>query len=1290
MSERDNINDINTKLKNNHKKIEKSSQISEESAEEGNERSHDFGISAHKLEKIMGYYKERGTDFKDLKYFREQNGITNLLNSLLTNEITGISSIEGREEVYGSNKVFVEPVPPFCHYVWEALEDMMVRILIVCAIVQIVLGCTLSDDPSKDWIDGVSIIVAILVVVLVGSITNYQKETKFHELNEVQSQGTKYNIIRNGITNDYISDDILVGDLIMVNYGDIMAADILLIEGNGIKMDESALTGESDAMKKEPFHKCIELQEKGETKLPSPLILSGTNCIEGSGKAIVLAVGDHSQKGIIRRTVDNAQENSKTPLEEKLDVIAGMIGYFGLGAGIVTLVALFIRFGINFDSQIKDYNKDSKVESIMTSFLFNFRYKQIEPDVIGNTNNNLTDPKTLIAKNILDIIILCISIIVVAIPEGLPLAVTLSLAFSIKKLMDYNNLVRKMHACETMGGANYICTDKTGTLTKNEMNVFKILTGTDEFQLTQNLIMKEVGKLENERENNDTVKQIRENHSKYFKNEDYWEILKVSIALNVECSITKFEYEDINGDTEKCETKNKTDKAFIDFLYRFKSPISIEKEKYLKNQLCFKQFPFDSKRKRMTTFVNNEEFPSKYRLFSKGGGENASKFCKSYLDPRDGTIKPMNDQAIERIKHSIEDFNKDRLRSLYIAYKDITKDEYNNCEKVNDEGKLIDQYGMVFLGVFGIRDSLRDGVIEAVHKCHEASVNVVMVTGDNIVTATAIAKECGILGKDVDLKNLGPDKIEQDPEAMNDKSRKREYINKLIKDKPRALTGNSFYNCVGGLICEICRKDTNLCKCPKTEAEAKEMQKKYKEKELRPIKKDIIKNMKNFKLITEKLNVMARSQPLHKYALVLGLRELKNVVAVTGDGTNDAPALSKSDVGFAMFAGTDIAKEASDIVIIDNNFSSIVTAIIYGRNIYDNIRKFLQFQLSVNFCACIIVFICACIGNETPLKPIQMLWVNLIMDSLGSLALATEPPYEELLQREPTKRKESIINGKMWKHIIMQSLIQIVILLILYLIAPTFVKEQDLERLAENTIINYCYGQMPGESDPKYIIYGTESSWSGDVKLQTDKNKEYCGKYSSRQSLSVAYKEYSNSNGGSVHMTMIFNVFVIYTLFNQINCRMIDDSFNIFKRITRSILFPLITLCELALQVLIVCFGKSIFHVANNGLTGEQWGICFGFSAITFVVSIITKFLPFDKSIDAYLKPKEENKEKKEKPSNIEFTDDESSTNPSTNKTNRKLYDQSIQVDLKREQEPKDILKFSENNSKISNEEGDL
>ena len=1251
--------------------------------ENNNENTNKFEIDALELENLMGKYKERGSDFNDLRYF-EIKSVKQIIKELKTNTETGLDSLEGREEVFGSNKVFVEPVPHFCWYVWEALKDLMVRILIVAAIVSIILGCTFSDDPSKDWIDGVSIVIAVLVVVLVGSITDYQKEQKFHELNEVQAEGTKYKLIRNGQPEDHISDDLLVGDLIMINYGDIMAADVLLIEGNGIKMDESALTGESDAMKKEKYEKCKELLNRGEKKLPSPLILSGTNCIEGSGKGIVIAVGEHSQKGIIRRTVDNAQENSKTPLETKLEKIAELIGYFGMIAGVVTLVALMIRFAVSFSNESKEYNKTSKIESVMTGILFNMPYKSNDQNIVNNTDNELSDPKLSVAKKILDIIILCISIIVVAIPEGLPLAVTLSLAFSIKKMMDYNNLVRKMHACETMGGANYICTDKTGTLTKNEMSVFQILTGVWKRELKQNLEVEEVGKLDTKKNNNEEIKQIREDHKTLFKNEKYWETLKVAVALNVDASIKKLEKENINGDMEICETKNKTDKAFIDFLYRFKSPISKEKEKYLKDESLYRQFPFDSKRKRMTTFVKNKEFPTGYRLFSKGGGENARVFCKYYLDPNTGEKKSLDDSVSMRIKQSIEEFNKDKLRSLYIAYKDITDYEYENCEKTGKQNKLVDQYDLIFLAVFGIKDSLRDGVKEAVKKCHEASVNVIMVTGDNIVTATAIAKDCGILGEDVNLKNLGPNDIEEDPELMNNVSKKEEYINNIITNQPRALTGNSFYNSVGGLICDVCKEDTNLCKCPKTESEAKQISEKT-GKPKKKIKKDVIKNIENFKKVTQRLKVMARSQPLHKYALVLGLKSLKNVVAVTGDGTNDAPALSKSDVGFAMFAGTDIAKEASDIVIIDNNFSSIVTAIIYGRNIYDNIRKFLQFQLSVNFCACILVFICACIGNETPLTPIQMLWVNLIMDSLGSLALATEPPYEELLQREPTKRNESMINGHMWKHIIIQSLCQIILLIMLYLFAPEFIKEQNLVRVAENKLIKFCYTEFPGK-DENHIIYGTEIKWSSNGRLKAS-NKEYCGKYKTKQILSEAYKLYVDSNCATTHLSLIFNIFVFYTLFNQFNCRVIDDSFNIFVRISKSYLFILICLLEMALQVVIIFIGKSPFHVVNDGFTGEQWGICIGFSAITFVVSFIVKLIPIHVVIDKFLESKSKEDIEEDEKENEKENDDIKEIDFVNEKVEKKKIKMGKNINGKKlvvDEHNNDILKISENGGRTT------
>ena len=1197
------------------------------------ETSGTFKITVQELEALMGFYKERGSDFRDLKEIQKLGGVEGILQKLNTSSKTGISSKDNRENDFGSNKVFVEPVPPFCSYVWEALEDLMVRILIVAAIVQIVLGATLGDDPSKDWVDGLSIVIAVLVVTLVGSITNWKKENKFHELNDIQNEGTKYKVIRNGNPYDISSDDLLVGDLINIMVGDILPADLLLVDSNGIKMDESSLTGESDPLKKETYDKCIESVNNKNNKPPSPLMLSGTNCIEGTGSAIVIAVGDHSQKGIIRRTVDNAQENAKTPLEEKLEDIAEKIGYFGMIAGAVTLVALMIRFGVNYSNDRKEYKKSSFEQGLFSSYVSNNPSSTNVPEIISAANAELTNPKKNISSNILDIIMLCVSIIVVAIPEGLPLAVTLSLAFSIKKLMDQQNLVRKMHACETMGGANFICTDKTGTLTKNEMNVFKVLSGNKEITLKETIDVEHSDNLHKKSDMKTTEKKLREDYKNYFSNEEYWNTLKTSIALNIDGAIKHLDKPNINGDMEECETKNKTDNAFIDFLYRFKSPISVERNKYLSDKKFYKQIPFDSKRKRMTTFIANDKLPTKYRLYTKGGAENVKNICKYYLDPDNGEKKQIGDQQLNLIKDTIENFNKQMLRSLYICYKDMTKEEFKNAETYkNSKGQELDQFDLVFVAVVGIRDSLRNGVKEAVLKCQKARVTVIMVTGDNIVTATAIAKDCHILGEDVNLENMTSQDIEEDPDLTNDPSKKESHIQAVLKNKPKAITGNTFYQAVGGLICKICGEDTNACKCPKTQAEADQIAKNTGEPP-KEVKSDTIKDKEKFLELTQNLRVMARSQPIHKYALVLGLKEMEKIVAVTGDGTNDAPALSKSDVGFAMFAGTDIAKEASDIIIMDNNFSSLVVAIIYGRNIYDNIRKFLQFQLSVNFCACLLVFICACIGNESPLMTIQMLWINLIMDSLGSLALATEPPYDALLDREPTRRDESIINGKMWKHIGGQSLFQLILLLFLYLYAPHFIKETDYVRLAENYIIYHCYGKLPGNMKKlDHIIYGTGAYWSARTKLKHGMNEMQCGMYAEKQDMAVAFDTYVNVNGNSAHMSIVFNVFVIYTLFNQINCRVIDDSFNILVRITNNFFFPLITGLELILQIILMECGREAFKVTENGLSYEQWLLCIGFSAITFVLCFILKLLPIDKKIQEFL----DNNEKGSKVGNID------------------------------------------------------
>ena len=1140
-----------------------------------------FKITPKELTHIVELYKERTDNFGEIKYFEEQGGISKLLQKLDTDEKNGIKSIENREEYFGSNKIFIKPLPSFYSFLKEALEDKMIIILIISSIVEI--GISLfnifikNETNNMDWLDGISIIIAIIVVVTVGSVTNYKKEMKFHDLNNFENQNTKYDVIRNGNMQELHSDDLLVGDLVKIYSGDILPADMVLIEGNYLKIDESSLTGESTSVKKNSYKICLEEINSGVNNPSSNILLCGTNVIEGNGTGIVIAIGEYSQKGIIRGTIDNAQEDNKTPLEVKLNSIADLIGYFGLGSAIVTFIALIIQL-------IIEYFKTAEM-----SF----------SEGLGK---------------VLRILILCVSIIVVAIPEGLPLAVTLSLAFSIKKLMDKNNLVRKMHACETMGGANYICTDKTGTLTENKMQVISIITTDEVIDYNQNKA----------KENKLSLKEISENN-------DYLEILKQSIGLNVDYSIkTIFEQKKIlEEDKDIYEAKNKTDKAFIDFLLKYEINIDTEINQKFLTKNNFQKLPFDSQKKRMSIMLQNDSYPTGYRLYTKGGAENSLIYCDKYINNKTGKISNFTEEEKDFINNQMNIMNKKMMRTLFIGYKDITKEDYNKGFIPDENNIYIDQKNLTFISIFCLRDSLRENVSESVIKCHQAHVNVIMVTGDNLMTATAIGKECNILPHFIDLEKLTKNEIELNPSEINDKEKKENHINELLLNKPYAITGNSFFTAIEGIYCETCGKDSPLCKCAKTEFEANELSKKEKNNINNKIgiKKDAIKNIENFQKLTKNLLILARAQPLHKYALVLGLKSLGNVVAVTGDGTNDAPALSKSDVGFAMIDGTDISKDASDIVILDNNFSSIVTAIIYGRSIYENIRKFLQFQLTVNFCACFLVFICSCIGNETPLTSIQMLWVNLIMDSLGSLALATEPPYDDLLHRYPTKKNESIINVTMWKHILTQSIFELALLVFIYIYGPDFIIEDKKDILNSHLELYNCFGILPGDVYPEqnynYILDGRENKWSKTsyINLNRIENDDFgCKKFLSAESSSWgnfslydSFDYYNFEYGSTTHMTLIFNIFVLYTLFNQINCRILDDSINICSRINKGIMFIIVTSCELVIQILIVQFGFGIFHCVKGGLSFSQWKISILFSLTTFVFNFIIKFVPLNK-----------------------------------------------------------------------------
>ncbi len=1178
---------------------------------------------------------------EDIKDIQELGGTEGILKKVRTTFETGLSDkdkndLNQRIQTFGENKFFVEPMPHCCVYVWEGLDDLFMRILMLAAAFQITVGSIpIFKEGPYDYIEGISILIAVVVVVSVGSITNYSKELKFRELNDRNNALVQYTVKRDGNIRVIQEDDILVGEMIKVDGGMILPADGYLIEGSEIKVDEASLTGESDLIEKSTLLNCDnrrteELEANPGKELtakhliPSPLVFSGTQVAEGTGWFVALRIGPDSEKGKIRSQVeaeqqkkkskssgkgdnkdkpqgeggqklmeddkkeesndDNDDEN-KTPLELKLDVLAADVGAFGLASALLTFVALAIRLIITSVQSRENANTailNQNSNWFNTTILNEPRRKRESFDGI------------VVLVDIIKIVILCIAIVVVAIPEGLPLAVTLSLSFSIGKMMDDNNLVRKMNACETMGGANFICSDKTGTLTKNEMSIdcyydcldvksFKVLTAD---------------------------KSKREEASNYL-NPKYYEMFRYGLLLNI----------DVEVDSEENIVKgSKTDYSFVYLLHNFGEKIKdVQDEFFLQEKGDMKRFPFTSSRKKMSTILSNPKFNTEHIIFMKGASEIVLASCRKYLDPNTNEQCVISDEKILVFRSIIKEFADQALRTICIAFKDLNQEQVTSY-KEKDENKLnlIEKDGFTLIGIFGIKDQLREGVATAVDKCQGAGIQVVMVTGDNVDTANAIARECHIIN----------DEIEEDAKKNN----------KVI-----SYVGKDFYDKIGGMKCDSCELDLKFCTCPRTEGQAEAFKKKKQEldpnfDEEVPLRKERIVDMEKFKEICHDIRVIARSRPEDKYTMVYGLRELGDVVAVTGDGTNDAPALSKSDVGFAMgISGTDIAKQAADIIILDDNFATIVQAVKWGRNIYDNIRKFIQFQLTVNICACLLVFIASCIGKETPLSAIQMLWVNLIMDSLGSLALATEPPNDNLLNRKPYAKTEYIISNLMWKHIFWQSMVELAIMLFLYLYAHKFVPETNPDMIKIATKLRDCYGVIPGQEGEKIqdinkMIAGPTIFWPLSIERLPDTLPDSCGLFFNYKNLHEAHKVFI-ATYGSTHLTVIFNTFVLYTLFNEFNARSIDDSYNICLDIHKNLLFIIILLIELGLQALIVSVGglfAIFFKVSTSGLDGPQWGICFAFGASTFLVSILLKPIPCQNCFAAIFTWWQKYKEKKE------------------------------------------------------------
>jgi len=586
---------------------------------------------------------------------------------------------------------------------------------------------------------------------------------------------------------------------------------------------------------------------------------------------------------------------------------------------------------------------------------------------------------------------------------------------------------------------------------------------------------------------------------KYFNKEGH--IIPMHIEHNIACNTS--------------DSPGATDKAMTELLQMAKCDVSALKKAHLSEHKIM--FPFNSKRKRMSTIIENVETGNEYgkRLHVKGASEIVKAACSHYLDA-DGNPQQLTDGKNGELDQVIESFAKDALRTICLAYKDVLPGEggVEHDEPKDEEVKTIEKSGLTLICIFGIQDIIRDEVPGAVLKMNEAGVTVRMVTGDNLTTAKAIAVKCKLI---------------------KDDEKDKEFV---------CMEGPDFYKMMGG----------------------------YEKKD----GKEVVVNFEIFERTMRKLKVMARSRPEDKYLMVTGLRQMGHTVAVTGDGTNDAPALKKADVGFAMgITGTDTCKEAADILITDDNFSSIVQACKWGRNVYDNIKRFLQFQLTVNVGACIITFIGAIIGKASPLQPIQLLWVNLIMDSLASLALATELPKDSLLKRKPQNRADYIVSRRMIKHILGQAIWQCIVLFT-FLFAGEYMIPESKDKYA-------------WKENKDFVMPGRAANWDGS-DLYT--------------------KKMMDELGPSRHLTFIFTAFVMMQIFNMICSRKINDEFNIFEGIFKNPIFITIWIVIIGGQILISTFGGRIFVVCLDGLDLTQWGMAFAVGATSFVINLILKFVP--------------------------------------------------------------------------------
>ncbi|XP_023749222.1 putative calcium-transporting ATPase 13, plasma membrane-type [Lactuca sativa] len=801
---------------------------------------------------------------KDLEILGNLNGVTGLAESLRTNLEHGISDseMETRKNAFGSNTYNKPPPKGFVYFVVEAFKDPTILILLACAALS--LGFGIKEEGAKEgWYEGGSIFVAVFLVIAVSAVSNFRQERQFDKLSKI-SNNIKIDAIRDGRRQKILIFDVVVGDVVILNIGDQIPADGLFIDGYSLLVDESSMTGESD-------HIDID-------SIRNPFLISGSKVADGHGRMLVVSVGMNTAWGKMMSSV-TGDSDEQTPLQARLNKLTSSIGKVGLAVAFLVLVVMLIRY---FTGNTEDEHGNREYNGKRT-----------------DTNDILNSVTRIFAA--------AVTIVVVAIPEGLPLAVTLTLAYSMKRMMADQAMVRKLSACETMGSATVICTDKTGTLTMNKMKVTKFWLGLD--------------LIEDNSSNSDTIdtQVIRLYHQ--------------GVGLNTTGTV-------YNSGTGIEYSGSPTEKAILSWAV---TNLGMDMEKLKRDCTVLHVETFNSEKKRSGISVMKKEDDTVH-VHWKGAAEIILAMCSNYYQ-KTGVLKPINHEEKTRLENIIQGMAASSLRCIAFAHKQIPKG--TNYKTLNEEQ-------LTLLGIVGIKDPCRPGAKEAIDACRSAGVEIKMITGDNVFTAKAIATECGIL---------------KGGQTVN---------------KGEVIEGEEFRN--------------------------------YTDDE-RMEKVDNIK-------------VMARSSPFDKLLMVKCLKKKGHVVAVTGDGTNDAPALKEADIGLSMgIQGTEVAKESSDIVILDDDFASVAVVLRWGRCVYNNIQKFIQFQLTVNVAALVINFVAAVSAGDVPLTAVQLLWVNLIMDTLGALALATERPTKELMHNPPVGRVAPLITNVMWRNLLAQAMYQITVLL---------------------------------------------------------------------------------------------------------------------------------------------------------------------------------------------------------------------------------------------------------------------